>query len=195
MTGTSSRRGLLAAAAFGTLAACAARETTRFYLLTPTEAAAPAARPRPLTLGLLPIELAAYLDRAQIVSRRGGEALTVSDYDRWAEPLGGMLARVLAQDLERLAPGVAVIPLPTGLLVRPDRELAVRIERLEDDGAGHVRLEARWQLVDRRGGTVLAQGQPNLSEASAVPLDYAAVARASSRLMAALAALIVPTLR
>ena len=61
---------------------------TRFYVLAPLAGAvATAADSRPVTIGVGPVRLPGYIDRAPLVTRRGAEEIDVADLDRWGEPL------------------------------------------------------------------------------------------------------------
>lgn len=119
-------------------------------------AAAPDAR---ATLALRAVELPGYLDRDEIVTRAGGNEVTYSRHERWAEPLATAVPRVLATELApRLAARrISLAPLEGALA---DGWLTVAIERFERDAAGRAELRARWTLYDRErdarvaGGTV-----------------------------------------
>ena len=80
------------------LAACAASEPTRFYALTPVTAEAPVAE-TDLVLGVAPISLASYLDRAGIVTRTSPNELGVSALHNWIEPLDTQARRTIARNL------------------------------------------------------------------------------------------------
>jgi hypothetical protein len=91
---------LLAACATGTSA------PSRFYVLAPLEA--PEAEPqlapgeRCLAIGIGPVEIPAYLDRPQIVTRLSNNELNLAEFDKWAEPLRDNLIRVLAENISSL---------------------------------------------------------------------------------------------
>jgi uncharacterized lipoprotein YmbA len=56
------------------------------------------------------ISLARYLERDQIVRSSEGNRLDVRANDWWGEPLGGMLSRVLVENLSQRLPGPAGSP-------------------------------------------------------------------------------------
>jgi uncharacterized lipoprotein YmbA len=106
-----------AVAAFGAAAGCGNSEPSRYYILTPmasshTAQAAISDDPE-LTVGIDPIELPQYLDRAQIVTRTTRNELDFAEFDRWAEPLGDNFGRVLLEDLSTLLSAHRILVVPT----------------------------------------------------------------------------------
>ncbi len=166
---------------------CSTVPETRFYVLT---ALAVAERPsdgsagsRP-TVGLRPVELPAQLDRPQIVTRVGGNALRLAEFDQWAAPLGDNVTRVLAENLALLIPTERVAVFPWAGAVPIDYEVAVDITRFEGTLGGDCWLVAAW-TISRRGGKVPATtGKSSHSEPAGG--GYATLVSAQSRLVAAL---------
>ena len=54
-------------------------------------------KPEKMFLGIGPIKFPGYLDRQEIITRRGENRFMMSEHDRWAEPLEENFTRVLAQ--------------------------------------------------------------------------------------------------
>jgi len=97
-------------------AGCAWRSApTRFYVLAGvprSTAAARSAEPgRGPTLGVGPVTLPGYLERANIVTRRG-EELDVADFDRWGEPLSDSVPRAIAASLAMLLGTERIVIFP-----------------------------------------------------------------------------------
>jgi uncharacterized lipoprotein YmbA len=87
------------------LAGCASPEPAYFTL-----AARPGA-PQPGGLRLVELRrigLAGYLDRPEIVRTSADYRLHLGAGERWGEPLGALVARVLAEDLNTRLPGTSV---------------------------------------------------------------------------------------
>jgi uncharacterized lipoprotein YmbA len=160
---------------------------SRFYLLAALAELHEA--PGDVGLGLGPIRTPAYLDRPQIVTRRGEHRLEVAPFDRWAEPLDESVARVTAINLARLLGTERVQRHPW----RDSRavELAVELDVLRFDGrwGDSVTLEALYR-VQARG--VSLQRSARIAEPLA-GRDYAELARAMSRALARLASEIAET--
>ncbi len=54
---------------------------------------------RPVSLVVGPVTIPDTVDRPQIVTRLGENAVTINEFARWAQPLKGDIARVIAADL------------------------------------------------------------------------------------------------
>ncbi|MBW4023273.1 MAG: membrane integrity-associated transporter subunit PqiC [Proteobacteria bacterium] len=94
--------------------------------------------------------LPASLDRLSIVTVGAQGQLIISDRNRWASPLDGMVQQTIASDLAARLPGQVVLPgdpRPPG----QKRALAVTIRSFASDTHGNVALEADWFLL--RDGT------------------------------------------
>lgn len=198
MTGRPRTRWLaLAALAAGlTLASCAERQPTRFYLLSAAGAAsgeALLAVPPDLAVGVGPITLPSYLDRPQLVTRAGSNRAVLSDFDSWVEPLQGMFARVLADNLGLLLASDNVLMLPQRRPLRLDYQVEVDVTRFDVDTSGNAILDARWWLSGRGGEKLLRSGRTTLAEPTVVgdqAAGAAALSRALSRMSEEIAAAI-----
>jgi uncharacterized lipoprotein YmbA len=137
------------------LAGCGSSSSpTRYYVLTPLEAAAPAEK-RDIAVLVSGVRLPQYLDRPQIVTRGGDNRLQVSDHEQWAGNLRQDMTRVLAENLGRLLGSERVVAAPHTVRAQPDFRVDVEVLRFERAPDGRVRLAAKWWL-SRGDGTVLA---------------------------------------
>lgn len=128
----------------------------------------PAQSAPPLSIELHRVGLAGYLDRAEIVRSPSAYRLSVSDSERWAEPLGRMLERVFAEDLVQRLPAASVFTESGAIATEADRVVELDVQRLDADAAGNVVLVA--QIAVRRD----ASRRPAVArtvrlQASAVP--------------------------
>jgi hypothetical protein len=169
-------------ALFGVGACATSSVAPRAYLLSAASASAasgPAAGP---VVGVGPVAIPEYLDRASIVLLNGGEEVTLSDAHQWAEPLRAGVPRVLAENLSAMVPtdAVAVFPWRTPWTVH----YRVTLEILRFDGplGGPAVLHARWRLLDG-AGRELALRAVRRREAVSEP-GHAALVAAQSRLLA-----------
>lgn len=162
---------------------CSAGPPTRFFALTPMEAPA-AAVDSDLSIGVLPIALATYLDRSGIVVRTSPNELAVSTLHTWIEPLDIQARRVIARDLGVLLGTDHVFVLPEQRLMPVDYVVEVAIERFEivtasgdaaldperspiagetvSDGEVAI-LEARWLLLSGDERRVLSTAPERLT--------------------------------
>ncbi len=130
------------------------------------------------------VAIAHYLERREIVRSSENYRLAVMSNDWWGEPLGAMLSRVLVEELGQRLPQSTVIAENGAISARPDATLELNIERLDEDAAGNLILQA--QVAVRFTG----QASPVLRSfrfsvpppAPGVPGEVAAVSAAVGRL-------------
>lgn len=107
--------------------------------------------------------LAGYLDRAEIVHRVVDYKLKVQTGERWAEPLGDMVGRVLAQDLATRLPESSVFIESGSISAIPDAIVGIDVLRFDEDANGTVHLEAQV--------AVETTGNAKVTKARRVTLD------------------------
>jgi uncharacterized lipoprotein YmbA len=170
------------------LAGCARSPSARYYVLNPLdprEAKAPAgAAANPVSVGIAPVEIPDYLERPEMVTRDGRNALKLDDYDRWAGSLSSDIAAVLAQNLALLLGTDRIYLLPVGRGQKPQYLLAMRVLRLDCVPGDQALLQAQWTLAesdgkDRKVATRVMTFSERLSDTS-----YQAMARGVSGALA-----------
>jgi uncharacterized lipoprotein YmbA len=127
-------------------------DPTRFFALT----SLPRSDQRPrdgagtngLALGIGPIKIPGYLDRAQIVTRVSQNRFAISENDRWAEPLDDNFLRVLSQDLSILLQTDRIVTFPWRRSQQPKYQVQVEVLRFEPNAEQSVELWARWSIID-----------------------------------------------
>jgi uncharacterized lipoprotein YmbA len=154
--------GLVLAAIFG----CASDGIdVHEYVLTSKVAADPSpAIAGALTLAVGPVVVPAYLRRREIVTRVGDNEMRASDTHRWAEDLGHGLARVVAEDLGTLVPGLRVSAFAWRDMGATDYRVAIEVERFEPMPDGTVALTAHWELLRANEPSPVAARSSTLSE-------------------------------
>jgi uncharacterized lipoprotein YmbA len=165
------------------LAGCASSPTPDLYTLA-AQPGHPVAT-RKMSVELRRIGLAGYLDRAEIVRGTTDFRLRVADSDRWGEPLGHMLERVLTEDLVTRLPQASVFAESGAISTRPDMVLEIDIQRLDADASGTLVLLAQTALRPD-GGTATAQ-TVRLTSPLPVPASTQAQVAAMSLLIGQLA--------
>jgi uncharacterized lipoprotein YmbA len=117
--------------------------------------------------------------------RVGSDEVSYAEYERWAEPLDGMVRRVLFADLDsRLAPGTTLIENHTASSA--SLTISVDILRFDADVIGLVKLDARWKMFGRAGDLVGMPHNARIVQPGSGP-DAAAIATTMSRAVADLA--------
>lgn len=103
-------------------------------------------------IGLGPVAIPEYLDRAAIVTRVSDTRLAVNDGHRWAGSLHTDILRVLAANLERHHHVKEVVIFPWAPRIEPDFRFKVEIKAFEGGLGGNVTLEAVWTLMPAKAG-------------------------------------------
>jgi uncharacterized protein len=122
------------------LAGCAS-PTPEFYTLVAVPGAVRTIAAR--SVELRRIGLALYLDRPEIVRSAAQYRLLVADRQRWGEPFGSMIGRVLTENLVQRLPGTAVYAQAGAISARAETVLEIEIQRFDTDASGQVVLLAQ----------------------------------------------------
>jgi uncharacterized lipoprotein YmbA len=146
----------------------------RLFSLTPLpepedEQAASTRSPGPVqgSIGVGPVHLPGYLDQDQIVTRISQNRFTLSDDNRWAEPLEDNMGHVLAQNLSMLLQNDQVSLNRWPGRQRPIYQLEIDVLSFETDTAGRAQLVARWFLRDVARGRTIAHKEAHLNATAA----------------------------
>lgn len=132
------------------LTGCASSPASRLYVFAPDEtwrtAATQDAACADCTVRMAPVELAAYLDRPQIVTRVAGNQIQTNPFHRWGIPLGTTVAELIGASLERALPDVYVDLVPTRSRRDVGYLIEVQVIRLDGYPGGALELIAQWRL-------------------------------------------------
>jgi len=192
----------IAALALGVLllwvAGCAGGGSpSRFYVLAPIAdrpgVAAAGAGDRPVSIGVGPVRLPAYVDRPQIVTRKSSDEIDLSEFERWGEPLADAVPRNLADNLGALLPGARIALFPWTGPRSLQYQILVDVTRFDGALGGSTVLEARWRILDA-DRKELREGRFVVSEPAGGP-GYPALVGAMSRSLGALSREIAAALK
>lgn len=166
------------------LAACGHGPATRFLTIdaAPPPAAAVRAGYRGPPVTIPAVHVPAALDRVEYAREAAAGQVTVSDFDRWAAPLGTLMRDALARDLAARLPEGAV--LTPGLAVPAGGALRVDVVVTGFDGAAGT-MQAAYQLLPP-GGHAGTRHEALLTT-SAAGADPGAAARTLAALLGQLA--------
>ena len=139
---------ILVAALF--LAACGSSPPVNYYALTPSVVQSGGDPDGSAVLGLGPLSMPDYLNRSQIVTRGPGAAISVDEFNRWAEPLGPAMHRALAAEVDEMLDGVVVVSFPYDSAIREQVDYRVLgvVSRFDADTGGTVVLEVQWSISE-----------------------------------------------
>jgi len=130
-----------------------------------------------------PVSLPSYLNRPQMVARRSDHTLSVSEFQRWAEPLDEGIARTVAENLSRLTGGekMFIYPFDTPK-ASAAMQVFMEVVRFDTDDAGNAVLDVRWGVKNGKKEILLTR---HTTLAGVVEgTDQPARAKALSRLVA-----------
>ncbi|WP_300160551.1 PqiC family protein [Solidesulfovibrio sp.] len=182
-TNSTVRNAAVAALAAGLLllAGCGKSAPTHFYSLNAAAKSEAAPAGPCMSVGVGPVDFPAYLDRAQIVTRGGGNRMHLAEFDQWIETPRENFQRVLTENLAGLvcAKPLVTYPWPTG--GHPDRQVVIQVARFDGVVGQDAVLRASWSVLDVDGNN-LAWNSNEYRETAAGP-DYDALAAAQSRLV------------
>src|SRR5271169_7171710 len=131
---------LVAPWALAALAACSSPNPV-LYTIAPVPGAVQSGGPK--IVAVQQISTARFLERSQIVRSSENYRLDVMSNDWWGEPLAPMLNRVLVEELGQRLPQSTVIADNGAVTARADATVEVNIQRLDEDAAGNLILQAQ----------------------------------------------------
>lgn len=135
--------------------------------------------PSGLSLGLGPIELPAYLDRPQIVTRTTRNALDLAEFHQWAEPLRHTVASVLTENLSRLLGTDQIVRYPWKRRNAVDYQLVIDVIEFDVNQMGDAKLLARWRVVKSDGQNMIVT-KKSLYTRTPIGIDYQSLVQALS---------------
>jgi uncharacterized lipoprotein YmbA len=156
-----------------------ATEPTNYYLLDSRAPAVSTENASGIWLGIKPVTLPEYLNRAEIITRATAHRLNVAVLDGWAEPPETNATNVLVDALAQLvrADGIALLDNESANM---DYNLGTDIERFERQSDDMVLLAAEWTVEYAESST------PDIVESAKIReriigKGYDAIAAATSR--------------
>ena len=170
------------------------QDPSQFYVLTAMAvdtSGAPAAAARVAweeSIGVGPLRLPAYIDRPQMVTRLSEVQVSISEFERWAEPLKSNLTAVLARNLEIELGTTRVATFPWSTAV--ELTIDITVHRFERDASGNASLRCAWTILDRERAPLLSRESSYREPATDASTDAAvlALSRTVERLSADIAA-------
>jgi uncharacterized lipoprotein YmbA len=168
---------------------------SKFYTLAPVASRAAESNPASpgFALGIGPVTLPGYLDRPQIVTRKGPDEIELAEFDRWAEPLKDSVPRILGENMAAQLQTDRVVLFPRQGSQVVQNRVAVDVIHFEGAAGADVALDARWRILGS-DGKELASRRSILREPTGAP-GYAPLAAAMSRVLGRLSQDIATTLK
>jgi hypothetical protein len=169
------------------LTACGGRTPpAKFYTLQPVEQSSTGkSLPLDVALAVGPVAIPAALDRAEIVTRDAGNAISFSQYHRWAGPLEESIASVMAQNIANLLDTERVTPFTRENIFQPTHRVVININRYDSQLAKEFLIDATWSIKDLKSKKLLLVRNSTIRE-SLASAEYEELVAAQSKVLAAL---------
>jgi len=163
------------------LAACGSSPKERYYTLT-ADASAPVTGTSALSIAVGPVTVPEAVDQPQIVAQVGANQVAMYEYQRWASPLKGEIARVIAANLAQELGTPRVWSYAQATLPKRDYQVLVDVQRFDSVLGEAVTVEALWTIRPAEGGKAKT-GRSSVRQATAGD-GFDALAAAHSRALA-----------
>lgn len=175
------------------LAACGTSPAARLYTLSVAAPPAnPAAQGANVTIAVGPVTVPESVDRPQLLVREDANRVTIAEQHRWAEPLKGEIARVVAENLSHNLPGARVATWTQNAAIDADRRVTIDVQRFDSTLGGEVVVEALWSV---RGKSGASRNGRSLMREPVHGQGYEALVAAHSRALATMSREIAAALR
>lgn len=177
------RLSLVAAAVASLLVSgCGSSPATTFLALTPVPPVSTSNYSGP-PIRVPFLRVPVILDRPEFV-RQVANTIVISDFDRWAAPLGRLARDTLVQDLQARLPAGKVLPPDAGA-GSPEVRIEVTVLSFTASGA-EATMSVSYRIVPSPTGTIKSAEPPPTPASLQVPLeseDAASQAKAWSALL------------
>jgi uncharacterized lipoprotein YmbA len=175
---------LLPAALWATvlLCGCGASPQANFYTLGALDAPAPAEAKAAYSVAIGAVTVPDALDRPQIVTRAGANQVTINEFERWAGPLKGEIARTIAENLTQLLGGANVFTYPQSANVNAAYRVLVDVQRFDSTPGDAATVEVLWQVWPGNGA---AKNGRSVAREAVQGKNYDALVAAHNRALAA----------
>jgi hypothetical protein len=173
----------LIVALLSTLLGCGVTPHTQHYVLD-SQTVAAAANSNPVSLGIGPVLVAEYLDRAQI-ALKNGSSLELDEFHRWGEPLSAGITRVMMEQLSTQLGSGKLVRFPWRADEIPDLRIKMLVLELNRHHNSAL-MKVAWSLTESRSGEELYRGMENYRQPLA-DQNYDTLVAAYSQLLHQLA--------
>jgi uncharacterized lipoprotein YmbA len=168
------------------LTACGKTAPAKFYSLQPaTQTPLGNTLPRDVALAIGPVAIPGAMERNEIVVYDSGNAVSFSDFHRWAGPLDQSIASVVAQNIGTLLDTERVTPFTRENIFQPSHRVVISINRYESRLSDSFLLDATWSIKDLKEQKVLSLQNSKIQETLS-SAGYEELVAAQSRALGAI---------
>jgi uncharacterized lipoprotein YmbA len=118
------------------------------------------------SLGVGPVKIPEYLNRAQIVTRAGPNRLDVNEFNRWGGSFATNLSSVVAQNLSVILGTDDVFVFPADDSIDPRYRVILSILQFDGTLGDSVVLDARWTITGPKRRKQLDTGRSLVHQAT-----------------------------
>jgi len=181
---------VLVSAVLMVLSACTGiSKPSKFYVLSALPESETAVKgvgnENDLAIGIGPITLPIYLDRAQIVTRISRNELKMDEFNRWAEPLKENFFRVLAENLSVLLDTVDIRLYSRRISTPVSYQVTIDVSRFDVTSDGKALLIAYWAVLGKDGRKILLK-KKSILRADTASMDYKDIVAAQNQALSGL---------
>ena len=145
-----------------------------------------------IAVGVGPVDFPKFLDRPQIVTRKGQNRVEVSDFHRWAGSFPEDFSRVLAKNIATLLPTNRVEIYPWEDTFSPIYQVKLEVEQFDGNLGDRVLLKVTWWIADQENEVVVKN---SLIEEPVSSEEYDGLVEAKSQALGTLSQAIVDQIR
>jgi uncharacterized lipoprotein YmbA len=171
---------------------CATSPQPKYYTLS---ARAPQERLQaaPVNIAIDRVIVPDMVDRPQFVIRIDATQVEIDDYARWAEPLKGQIARVLAANLAQSVPGALVSGYQPWAAEAKAYRVAVDVQTFESARGNMATIAVLWTVRPPNAGEAVSKR--TIVHEAVSGQSYDAIVDAHSQALAAVSADIAGAIR
>ena len=103
-----------------------------------------------ISVGVLPVKVPDYLDKPQIVLNNGTNQMTISETNRWIEPLSSVAQQTLINDIQKMLPN-AFVKTKGYDDDNYNRIVRVEIDKMSGTLGKEARLSVWWSILNHNG--------------------------------------------
>lgn len=122
---------------------------SHFYMLDPKIESTNIQNMDDIRMRVGPITIPGYIDRPQIVTKTETAEVHLSEFDRWAEPMGSMFTRTLAHNIKILTGSHQIHSHPGPPNSVFDYQIIASVMNFENNENGDALLIVHWKLINK----------------------------------------------
>jgi uncharacterized lipoprotein YmbA len=134
------------------LAACGSPPKERYYSLSAAASAPAPAAGAAASIAVGPVTVPETVDQPQLVALVAANQVAIYEFHRWASPLKGEIARVIAANLAQELGTTRVWSYAQTTLPSPDYQVLVDVQRFDSTLGDAVTIDALWTIRRAAGG-------------------------------------------